>query len=178
MTQANPKIRSVTIGIRNPKDITLYPLAVASELEMTELLTASLSAIFAAKSADDPDGDIGQVNAAKQFIVARELLGVLQKNMAQVITIASCDEEDGTAILKETDNEQFMDILDSIFEVNFAPLFQRVPKMLEKWGPILGIENQSASTKQPLTSVDPMGDTGLNTSTEGTGKKAASQEAK
>jgi len=176
MSKVNPKIKKIAIGIRNPKEIILFPLAVASELEMTELLTASLSAVFAARSVSDPDGNQSQTEAARQFLVVRELLNVLRANMAQIVTIATCEEEDGAEILKETDNDQFMDILDAVFEVNFAPLFQRVPEMMKRWGPVLGIDMSLSEKSQP-TSVETAVDTDLNMSTEETGLKEGSPEA-
>lgn len=144
----NPKIRELEIGIRERRVITLYPLSIASELKITDLITSILVAYsMAQEGADDNVGTL-------QLFV-----DLFKKNLPQIIEAVTCEEKAGEEIAGEMDNEQFLDFVDILIEVNFEGAAKKGPKLAGRLKGLFGLpetpaEQSGSKMSLPTSSKD------------------------
>lgn len=146
----NPQITTAIIGVREMREIKIYPLSIADQLEVTDLIAGPLGQF---SEADDQSDSV--------FIAL--ILDTLKKNLSKVLTMAT--DEDGTKIMKDLTNKQAVDIGNILYEVNYEPLSKNVKSLWEK------IKTISPSQRPLQQSVKDIMDTNLKTSTESPGEK-------
>jgi hypothetical protein len=110
-----PDIRTTTIGIRRPKEITVYPVSIASE---NELLTEFVS-LFSSFTDLSGVSDAELINTIKDSIF---------ENIEQIIAHVTEEEVD----LNEVTNNQLLALGEIIFEVNFEVLLKNGKGFIEK----------------------------------------------
>ena len=144
-TKLNPQVAETEIGIRNLRTIKIYPLSMADQLKLTDVITKGLQEFVE----EGNDEDMAVVSAIVQLI---------KDNLADILTMVS--DEEGTEILKDLTNPQALGIAELIFDMNFGSLGKNAQSLAGK------IRNLFPSARQspPLSSV--VEDTVLKTSTE------------
>lgn len=110
-----PDIRKTIIGIRKPKEITVYPVSIASE---NELLTEFVS-LFSSFTDLSGVSDAELINTIKDSIF---------ENIEQIIAHVTEEEID----LNEITNNQLLALGEIIFEVNFEVLLKNGKGFIEK----------------------------------------------
>jgi len=131
-------------------DVTVYPLSMSHQLEFTNLLSDGLKELVESK-ADD--------SAFFNF-----LMTFFRDNIHKVFGYLI--EEDPEKVVNVITNEQFVEIAEIVYEVNFASVSKNVKSLLEKTG--IGFPSRRQSPPSAKSTV-----TGLNIST----KKASKKEA-
>jgi hypothetical protein len=141
----NPQVAETEVGIRNLRIIKIYPLSMADQLSLTDVITKGLQEFVEQGNQED----IAFVAAVIQLI---------KDNLANILTMVS--DEKGEEIMKELTNPQALQIADLIFDMNFGSLGKNAQSLAEK------VRNLFPSARQspPLSSV--VEDTVLKTSTE------------
>jgi len=145
----NPQITDVEIGIRNLRKITIYPLSMADQLTLTEMVTKSAQAQIEAGG-----GDVAVVS----FIVK-----MLQENLSKILTMVTEEDE---SVLNDLSNTQAVEIADVIFDVNYGSVAKNFKSLSEKVKELF----QSERPSQPSANDTP---TALTTSTESPTETAA-----
>jgi hypothetical protein len=158
-SELNPKVKKMPVGIREIREITVYPLSVAAQLNMTDLI---FSAVQSASG-------LGIEKARKSTVWVGLVLKTLRENAAQILTNATCGEEKGEDLLTDTDNDQFLAIVEHLFEANYSGALKKIPEMAERWKPLF---LKTPLTEPSPTSSDSTDSTGLKTSTGKISKKA------
>jgi hypothetical protein len=139
----NPRIREVEVGTRTLKSIKVYPLSVGDELEVSDLISETLTQFFAQKVED--------VNKK----VIDFFIDTVQKNLKRALELVTDGAELKLAgfetfdsFLKDIDNEQLVEILEIIYKNNF----ERIAKNLKgSLGTILGMfQEKEALSREPL----------------------------
>jgi hypothetical protein len=102
----NPRIHHVEIGIREIKEITLYPLSIADQLRMKELIG---SAVLAAQSLPV------ELSVWLMFFLEQ-----FESHGADILSLAT--GENGDKLLQEMDNMQFAEVGRIIFKQNYEDL--------------------------------------------------------
>ena len=141
----NPEISKATIGVRELKEITVYPLSMADQLKMTDLISAALDGFF---RRDDAESDV-------EF--AKFLADLIKDNLETILKMIT---DEGEADLDDITNNQAIDIAETVYEVNFGSLVKKVKSLLEK------VKEQFPSGRPLPTSLDDMEDIDLKTSTD------------
>ena len=119
----NPQITKVEIDIREMRDIEIYPLSMADQLNLTDLLSTAIGA-FAAK-------EDGEDIAVVAFIV-----NLVKENLGRVLSMIT--GEDGTELMKEITNLQAASIAEQVYETNYgvvAKNFESLSKKLKTFFP-------------------------------------------
>jgi hypothetical protein len=147
-SKINPKITDVEVGIRSLRKIKIYPLAVGDQLELTDMITEALHHFY---------GKMEETPGDNEFVLF--IISMIKKNLFKIIELVTCGEEKDS-LLKEITNEQFVELAEKIYEVNFATVRKNLKSLFEK------IQNPLPSERPSLTSVKNMEDTVSNTSTE------------
>ena len=143
---ANPQITEVTVGVRNLRTITLYPLSMADQMSVTDLISKALSA-FASRGEEDNE---------MEFIAL--LVGLVKENILKILEMVT--DEKGEDLAKELTNVQSAEIAEIIYDVNFGEMLKNAQSLVEK------VKTAFPSTRPLPTSVSSTADIDLKTFTE------------
>ena len=154
----NPRGKNVEIGIRALRVIKLWPLSVADELELTDVITKTLQAYFLR---DEDQGDID---------FAAFMVNVFKENLETILKLV-CPDEDPKALLKDMDNFQLTEIAEIVYEANFGAVLKNVMSLLEKGAGLF-------LSRRPLPESASGTDTAPTTLTESRSETVASPAVK
>ncbi len=151
-TRLNPEISKATIGVRELKEITIYPLSMADQLSMTNLITDTVRKFF-------EKGDTTDVEFAKF------LSKLVEENLETILLMVT---DEGQANLEDITNNQAVAIAELVYEVNFGSLVKKVKSLLEK------VKEQFPSGRPLPTFLDDTEDTDSKISTDEASEKGVS----
>ena len=122
----NPQIMDVDIGVRNLRNVTIYPLSMADELKVTNIFMKGLQSFFKDRNVDEIPID--------EFV--SYLLTFIQDNLTEILGFVTDPEEvgDPKSLLKDITNSQFFNIANIIYKVNFEDVAKEknAKSLLEK----------------------------------------------
>jgi hypothetical protein len=107
----NPQITQVEIGVRDLRNITLYPLALGDQLKLTDMIEEGLQAFFKVEQ--------GSEESLTMFMAF--MFGLIKKNLPRMLSLVALDE-DAEKAMAEITNQQLDDIVQVVYEKNFASL--------------------------------------------------------
>lgn len=107
----NPQVTEVAIGVRDLRNIKLYPLALGDQLEMSDLIGEALKAFFKVEE--------GSEESLALFIAFA--FDLLKENITKILNLIALDEEPAE-LLKEITNAQLDEITQIVHEKNFQIL--------------------------------------------------------
>ena len=148
----NPQVKEVKIGLRILRKIKIYPISVADQLELTDMITEAVGMFFSLEAKKKTEDELPM-----EFVVF--VTSLIKENIGEVITKVT-GEEDSDAILSDMTNDQLSEVVGIIYKENFegpfgklVDLFQsedeetKVESILEKLQP------QSAESTEPTDST-------------------------
>lgn len=152
-SQLNPQIASVTIGVRNLRKISIYPLAVGDQLSLTSMISAAISVL------SESDDDIETAGITIKLI---------EENLPIILEfITDTTDETPEQLLKDITNTQAVDIAEIVYEQNYATLIKKVQGLFDK----IGIAMQKLPSKGPSQPSVNSTDIDSKTSTESISEK-------
>lgn len=146
----NPQIKEIQIGIREMRNIHIYPLSFADEIKLTDLLTEALQAFLVREQQQN------------EIVFVGFILELIKKNLSRILTMVS--DEDGEKLLGEISNLQASEIANIIYEINFEVPSKNVKSLANK------LKSSFLSVRQQPQSVSTT-DTQLPTAIKNDGKK-------
>ncbi len=148
----NPKCRKIEIGVRTLKDITIWPLSMADELSFSSKIVGLVDGydevIRAAipKKEDIPStDDFPEEQPNVEALVATFVITAIKENLIELLEYV-CEEK---VTLSDIDNEQFVEICDVIFEMNFEGAVGKGMRLLEKVKNLFPQKTQSENSSLP-----------------------------
>jgi hypothetical protein len=117
MSRLNPNIKKVEIGVKELKEITIYPLSLADEIELTDVISKGFSLL----SDEDSGNDRKLVMVVMNFIV---------QNLPKVLEYIT--EEKPEEVLADITNDQAFEIALIVFQVNFERSIKNFKDLVEK----------------------------------------------
>ena len=117
MSKLNPQITSVEIGIRELREITVYPLSLSDQISLSKIIAGAASEYV--NSEDQSD-----------MAFAAFISKAINENLANILTLVT-DEKGGT-ILGEITNTQAVNIAEILYEVNYGGVIKNVRSLMEK----------------------------------------------
>jgi hypothetical protein len=154
----NPQVRRVDIGKRTLRKISIYPLSLADQLSLTEMITAAIEAFF---KTNPDESDESMV----QFVSF--MLELIKENIDKILEMIT---DEGKEVLNDITNAQLMDIAEVVYRDNYEGPVGKAMSLFERERPA---ETESQSKKPLRRVVRPM-DTGSGGSTDAATEKAAS----
>ena len=143
----NPQKKEVEIGARTLKTLTLWPLSMTDQLELASIIEVAISKIL-----NETSNDVTFIMAIKN-VIADNLINILTKVTDYPTPVRA------KKILDDLTNDQFVEICQSIYEMNYEKISKNVVSLLESMSISL--------TRRPLPmSSNDIQDTALNTSTD------------
>ena len=116
----NPDITTVKIGIRKLKEITIYPLSIASQLSATEIIGEIMSKV---SSFDDMNEEQ----------VIQEFLNILKANINKLLNFVVDEEVD----LSELTNPQLEEVIAIVYDCNYKDVIKNSKDLMGKIKPLL-----------------------------------------
>jgi len=104
MSGLNPQIQSLEIGVKALRTVTLYPLSMADQFKLSEIVTEAVERY------DDAE-NVSEVEIFKIIMLA------IQENLIIILDLIT--EEGESISLNELTNTQFAEICEIIYDVNF-----------------------------------------------------------
>jgi len=114
----NPQIRKVQIGVRELKEITIYPLSMADQMKMVDVIRVVFDEV--AKFADETE------NAP--MTIANTIIEQIKQNLPELLKHVTDDE----VPLDDMTNYQFTTIVGHIYKDNFEDAGKNVTNLVEK----------------------------------------------
>lgn len=114
----NPDVREIQIGKKSIRTITIYPMSLADQLEMSEIIV-SLVQGFMSLGEDTSDSDFIQL-----------VMESVKSNFISILT--SITEEDANTLLKEITNNQAYAIGLAVYQMNYEFLKKSASPWIEK----------------------------------------------
>lgn len=171
----NPQVREVEVGVRSLRKIKIYPLSIADQRRLTDLIQKGIlrfSQMGQEIQGSEEKAPVPETEAVMSFI--QDLLELLMENVGDLVKMLT---DEGEELLASLTNEQLLKVVQIVYEVNFEVLVKNVPSLLER---MFGVGEAELEMKESLNlerssppSADPTPDTDSNTSTSGDGEKAA-----
>ena len=111
----NPQITETDIGVRSLRTITIYPLSMADQIKMTDLITEALNAFFMQENKED----IAFVGFMTELI---------KKNMNRIMAMIA-DVKKNESLLSDMTNYQASEIAKIIYEVNYESVAKNLKSL-------------------------------------------------
>ena len=145
----NPQIHEVQIGVRELRNISIYPLSFADEIKLTDLISEALRAFLVRE------------NQHNDMAFVAFMVDLIKKNLSKIISLVT--DEEGEDVLQDITNVQMIEIVNIIYDVNFeipSKNARSLTKKVKTLFPSVRPQPQSANST----------DTNLNSATEEVGK--------
>ncbi len=162
----NPKCRKVEIGVREIKEITLWPLSLADELAFSEKIVGLVEGYEAITNQPLPeipeDATEEQLKALlnspnAEVQIATFVIKAIKTNLLELLSYVSDDE----VTLHDLDNELVVGLTEHIYEMSFAGAVGKGKLLLVKVKGLFHQKKQSDSS-----SLQPATDTNISTSSD------------
>ena len=121
MENLNPQIAEINIGVRELRPLTIYPLSMADQLRLTDIVQETINAYFSGEDQSD-------------LAFATFIVNVLKQNLPrilQLITDANTDSK-VKALMREITNGQAVDIAELVYRTNYERLLKNLNSLLDK----------------------------------------------
>jgi len=113
----NPQVAEVVVGIRSLRKVTVYPLSMADQLKLTDMISSAV-----VEQMSKPGGsDIALVSFA---------VHMMKENLGKILSMVT--DEDGDALMSELTNLQAAELASLIYETNFGVLTKNYQSLVEK----------------------------------------------
>jgi hypothetical protein len=109
-TNFNPNIKTVTVGTREIKDVKIYPLSVADQLHMTDVITEVIQTFI-----------LSNVDKKNDVEVVLFIVNAIKENAATILDLVS---DSGQLLLSDLSNSQLLEICQIVFEVNYSDVLK------------------------------------------------------
>jgi len=122
----NPEARTITIGARKPRQITLYPLSISDQMKLTDRFSEVVQEF----------GQTDRENMTNEMAI-NQLKDLIKNNLPEIMSYVIDPDENDTPTLDEITNRNLYEIAKAIFEMNyediiknFKDLFGRMSQMV------------------------------------------------
>lgn len=113
MSKINPQIRTINVGVRSLREVTIYPLSLADQFKTTDLVSELVNRIL-----DFHDESKAKEPEAGDINVIKEIVSLVESNLIRILEFVT---DPGQKIeLNDLTNLQFSELADLIFDVNYS----------------------------------------------------------
>lgn len=131
MSSMNPQITTVQVGVKSLREITLYPLSMADQFQMTDIIKEEISSIIGTDFNDMTDFEATEV-----------VIDAIKRNLSKLLTYVL--DKDDSVDFNEVTNAQFVDIVQKLYEVNFDVVVKNLETLKQKFPAIMSRLNEQS----------------------------------
>lgn len=103
----NPEMASIEIGVRHLRNVTFYPLSVAHQLKMTDILESVFKEMV----------KISSDNEESVALFVAKALEIIKENISIIVSMVTDEEPD--SVLSDMTNSQLVKVIDYVYKTNF-----------------------------------------------------------
>jgi hypothetical protein len=115
-----PEIKKVTVGIRSPRTVTVYPLSMHDQIELVNDLASTIEAL-------SKEFDLNDLKNEEALLFIQK---IITDNLSKVLEYI-CDDEERPS-MKELTNNQFCEIVNIVYEVNYEGMIKNLKDLSQK----------------------------------------------
>lgn len=130
----NPDIRELRIGVREYRNVTVYPLSVRDQLKTTSIVVGAVSTFFSAYE---------NIDAVPETDFAMFVSQLVSGNMDPIIKMVLADEPVESDPLADMTNRQLEELIRIVYEVNYSFLSSLMTRAVEKMKTVLPSKRSS-----------------------------------
>jgi len=119
MSELNPQVTVISVGTRKLREVTIYPLSLSDQFKMTDAIVSAFKQFTEATTGSD--SDTAMVAAA---------IKIIEKNLESILKLV-LDSSDSID-LDELTNDQFADLVLSIYDTNYDSAIKKFKGLNEK----------------------------------------------
>jgi len=150
-SKLNPQIAELEIGTKKVRTITLYPLSLADQFKMSDLITNVIRDLV------DEEGAL-KIKNAEDIEFVGYALELIKKNLCKILGFVTEDFK-GVDPLKELTNLQVTELARIIFEVNYADAAKNALDLFER---VMELFSPSKRSSQPSANDIPSSDSKIS----------------
>ena len=125
MADLNPQITTLSVGTKSLREVTIYPLSMADQFKMTDALVSAFSKF----------SEVTSEHTSDAAIVAT-MVKLIEDNLQELLDLVLADGESIT--FDELTNDQFSDLVMTIYEVNYEGTIKKFRGLVEKVKGVIG----------------------------------------
>jgi len=118
----NPDITSVEVGIRKLRNVTIYPLSVASQLEATDIIAKVMNEVAAFDGLEDSQ-------------VIERFVSLIRSSLKDILSLVLDEKEE--IDFNELTNPQLEMIVNVLFDKNYKDVVKNSKDLIGKMKPLL-----------------------------------------
>ena len=119
MADLNPQIREISVGTKELRKITLYPLSMADQFKLTDAIVDA----FRQFSVIDPK----TLNDAE---IIATMVAMIEENLQDLFKLLLAEDEQIS--FEELTNIQFTEIVEIVYEVNYETSIKKFQDLIGK----------------------------------------------
>lgn len=153
MSKLNPQIRTVEVGRKTIREVTIYPLSLSDQFRTTDLISGLVNQVL---DFLEKQKDVELPEKARDVDIIKEIAAAVEANLTQILDFVVDPAE--KIALDDITNLQFSELADLIYEVNYsgaAGNFQGLIGKIRNLFPSMG--------PSPKSSVQPATDLNIST---------------
>lgn len=142
----NPDIREIKYGKKVLKRLTLYPLSIGDQFKATNIITEIVQSLVEGR-------DSGNLS---DFVFMTSVMKVLENNLGRILElVADIPEDEAKKIVSELTNSQLMEIVESVWSVDYEPALKKGRGLYERGKKVFNSERPlpSSSSSTPSTGL-------------------------
>ena len=122
MSNMNPDITSVEVGIRKLRNVTIYPLSVASQLEATDIIAKVMNEVAVFDDLEDSQ-------------VIERFVSLIRSSLKDILSLVLDEKEE--IDFNELTNPQLEMIVNVLFDKNYKDVVKNSKDLIGKMKPLL-----------------------------------------
>lgn len=140
LEEVNPQVKDMKIGVRHLRKIKVYPLSVADQLELTDMITEAVGVFFSLEAEKLKEGP------PMEFVVF--MFNLIKENIGEIVTKIT-GEEDSDAILRDMTNDQMTEMVSIVYKENYEGPFGRLVDLFQGEDEETKVESILAKLRSP-----------------------------
>ena len=117
----NPDIKEIQVGIRELRNVYIYPLSISDQLKLTKQVKSVIEDI-------STNWDFNNMTNEQALDFLNE---VITENLSKILEFVT--EEQERPSFEELTNNQFVQIVNIVFEVNYEGLIKNFQNLFKKF---------------------------------------------
>jgi len=139
MMSLNPQITTVKVGVKSIREVTVYPLSVADQFKLTDIISEVMQKVA--------DKDFAKKD---DMLVVDFIIKAIRRNVTKIFSFILDDKE--KIDLGELTNLQLTEIINIIFYVNYEGMIKNLKDLSQKAKILWTSEGSSPkSVEKPVT---------------------------
>lgn len=146
MSKLNPQIRTIEVGRKSIRQVTVYPLSMSDQFRTTDLITDLVTTTLAFIEKSKDSKEVGDIDVIKEIVTS------LEANLTQILDLIV---DDNVIRLDDLTNLQFSELADLVFEVNYSGAVGNFQGLISKIKTLLQLTRPSQkSSEEPVTDLN------------------------